>query len=75
MKRKTKTRTLLVLEYPSGIVGEGKHKSKLVKSVFTPKQYEKRYYGSSEHFQTENAMKVYELKRPHYDHIKKKWVK
>ena len=70
-----KKRTLLVLEYPSGKVGKGKHTSTLVESVLTPEQYERRYYRGKEHFRTEHAIEVYELKRPYYDHIKKKWVK
>jgi len=62
-KKSKKTRTLLIVEYPSGIVGKGVFKSKLVESVLSPKQYEKRYYGSNEHFQTENAIKVYDVKQ------------
>jgi len=51
-----------VLEYTSGTVGSGPYKSKLVNSLLTAPQYERRYYGSNEHFQTENAIEVYDLK-------------
>jgi len=57
-----KKRTLIVLEYPSGTVNRGKPKSKIVKSILTPKQYEDRYYRSDDHFKTENAIWVGEVK-------------
>ncbi len=58
-----KTRKLIIFEYASGIVGKGNTITKIVKSVFTPKQYENRYYRSNEHFRTEYAIDVYELKK------------
>lgn len=60
---KKKTKKLVVFEYPSGIVGKGKHITKFVHSSLTPKQYEDRYYRSNEHFRTEHAIDVYELKK------------
>lgn len=57
MKNK-KAKKLLVTIYPSGIVGRGKGKTKVVRSVLTPLQYKMKYYRSAEHFRTEYAMKV-----------------
>jgi len=70
-----KKRTLLVFEYPSGIVGKGRFIGKMVESVLTPKQYERRYYRSKEHFRTEHAIEVSVLQRPYYDYVKKKWIR
>lgn len=55
VKRKTKKKLLLTL-YPSGVVGRGKKRTRIVTSTLTPKQYEKRFYGSSYHFNTEAAL-------------------
>jgi hypothetical protein len=53
-----KRKKLIVYLFPSGIVGKGKPKVKIVTSVLTPKQYEKRFYHSSYHFRTEYAIEV-----------------
>ena len=58
MTKSKKRKKLLIHIYPSGIVGKGKKQTKIVTSVLTPKQYEKRFYGSSYHFNTESAMEA-----------------
>jgi len=57
MKNK-KRRKLLVALYKSGIEGKGKAHYKIVTSVLTPKQWTRRFYSSSYHFNTEYAVKV-----------------
>ena len=64
VKRKTKSKKKLLLTlYPSGTIGRGKKRTKVVTSTLTPKQYEKRFYGSSYHFNTEAALTAKLLKK------------
>lgn len=55
-KKSKKTRRLAFALYPSGIVGKGKRKVGVVRTTLTPKQFERRWYGSEKHFRTEAAL-------------------
>ena len=70
VKRKKKTRRLAVALYPSGIEGKGKRKIGVVRTTLTPKQYVRRFYGSSYHFNTEAAIQVQPI--PKGKRVKKK---
>lgn len=58
VKKSKKTRRLAVALYPSGIVGKGKKKLGIVRTTLTPKQYERRFYSSSYHSNTESAIAI-----------------
>ena len=59
MKKKSKKgRTLIIIVYPSGVVGKGKSRIVKKRSVLTPAQYKERYYRSEEHARTEYAISV-----------------
>ena len=60
-KKNKKRKKLLVIVYPSGIVGRGKKVTKFVTSTLTPSQYVKRFYHSDYHLRTEYAMEAYRL--------------
>lgn len=57
-KGSKKRRKLLIAVYTSGIVGKGKPKYVIKTSVLTPNQWERRFYHSSYHFNTEYAVEV-----------------
>ena len=57
-KKVNKRKKLLVTLYTSGYIGKGKGKTRIVYSTLTPSQYQRRYYSSDEHFNTEYAMEV-----------------
>ena len=60
-KKTKKSRRLVVLTWPSTIVGNGTPITKIVSSILTPTQYEDRFYASDLHFRTEYAMSAYYL--------------
>jgi hypothetical protein len=62
MVKRKKAKKLVVSIYPSGVVGKGKKRVKVVSSTLTPRQYEDRFYGSSLHFRTEAAISAKYLK-------------
>ena len=72
MKRKNKkTRRLAVVLYPSGIIGKGKKRVGIVRTTLTPKQYSRRFYSSSYHFNTEHAIQVQAIPKGRKAKVKK----